>query len=63
MHKNIPVIDLELLDGSGSVMRLFNLQTPEHLPPGVMSGGEICRKSMHKWLTGRAIPAGRDGII
>jgi len=35
MHKNIPVVDMEILSDTGRIVRLFNLQDPEHLPLGV----------------------------
>ena len=62
MHKNIPVIDMEILSDTGRIVRLFNLQNPEHLPLGVKSKEGTNRKMMDDWWTGRSIPASRDGI-
>jgi hypothetical protein len=62
MHKNIPVVDMEILSDTGRIVRLFNLQTPEHLPIVVKTKEGISRKAMDDWWTGRAIPASRDGI-
>ena len=63
MHKNIPVVDIEILSDTGRIVRISNLQTPEHLPIGVRSAEDgISRKAMDDWWTGRSIPASRDGI-
>lgn len=62
MHKNIPVVDIEILSDTGRIVRLFNLQTSEHLPLGVKTKDGMSRKVMDDWWTGRSIPASRDGI-
>lgn len=62
MHKNIAVIDMEILSDTGRILRLFNPQTPEHLPLGVKTKDGISLKVMDDWWTGRSIPASRDGI-
>jgi hypothetical protein len=62
MHKNIPVVDMEILSDTGRIVRLFNLQAPEHLPLGVNTKEGMSRKAMDDWWTGRSIPASRDGI-
>jgi hypothetical protein len=62
MHKNIPVTDVEILSDTGHIVKLFNLQSPEHLPLGVKTKDGMSRKAMNDWWTGRAIPASRDGI-
>jgi len=62
MHKNIPVVDMEILSDTGRIVRLFNLQNPEHLPLGVKTKDGMSRKVMDDWWTGRSIPASRDGI-
>jgi hypothetical protein len=62
MHKNIPVVDMKILSDTGHIVKLFNLQTPEHLPLGGMTKDGASRKAMNDWWTGRSIPASRDGI-
>jgi len=62
MHKNIPVVDMEILAETGRIVRLFNLQTSEHLPLGVSTKDGMSLKIMDDWWTGRSIPATRDGI-
>jgi len=62
MHKNIPVVDIEILSDTGRIVRLYNLQNPEHLPLGVKAQDGMSRKAMDEWWTGRSIPASRDGI-
>ena len=44
MHKNIPVVDMEMLPDTGHIIRLFNLQTPEHLPVGTGTKDGVNRK-------------------
>ena len=63
MHKNIPVMDMEILSDTGRITRLYNLQNPEHLPLGVNTKDGPSRQGMDDWWTGRSIPATRDGII
>ena len=63
MHKNIPVVDMEILTDTGHIVRLFNLRAPEHLPLGVNSKNGLSRKVMDDWWTGRSIPASRDGLF
>jgi len=60
MHKNVFVVDMEI--DIGRIARLFNLQTPEHLPLGVLTKNGLDRKKMNDWWIGRSIPASRDGI-
>jgi len=62
MHKNIPVSDMEILSDTGRIVRLFNIQNPEHLPVGAKDKDGASRKMMDDWWTGRSIPASRDGI-
>jgi hypothetical protein len=62
MHKNIPVVDMEILSETGRITRLFNLQNPEHLPLGFKTKTGMSLKEMDGWWTGRSIPASRDGI-
>jgi hypothetical protein len=62
MHKNIPVVDMEILSDTGRIIKLYNLVAPEHLPLGVLKKTEMSRKVMDEWWTGRSIPASRDGI-
>jgi hypothetical protein len=62
MHKNVPVVDMEILSDTGRIVRLHNLMAQEHLPLGVMQKSGMSRKVMDEWWTGRSIPASRDGI-
>jgi hypothetical protein len=62
MHKNVPVVDMEILSDTGRIVRLHNLIAQEHLPLGVMQKNGMSRKVMDEWWTGRSIPASRDGI-
>lgn len=62
MHKNIPVVDMEILSDTGRIVSLRNLQAPAHLPVGVMTPGGMSRQAMDDWWTGRSIPASRSGL-
>jgi len=62
MHKNIPVVDMEILSDTGRIVKLLNLQTPEHLPLGVKTKDGMSRKAMDDWWSGRSIPASRSGL-
>lgn len=62
MHKNIPVVDMEILSDTGRIIKLLNLQAPEHLPLGVKTKDGMNRKTMDDWWTGRSIPTSRSGL-
>jgi hypothetical protein len=62
MHKNIPVVDMEILSDTGRIVKTYNLQTPERLPLGVHTKDGLSRKEMDDWWSGRSIPASRYGL-
>jgi len=62
MHKNIPVVDMEILSDTGRIVKLYNLQAPEHLPVGTQTRDGLSRKAMDEWWSGRSIPASRSGL-
>jgi hypothetical protein len=63
MHKNIPVLDMQIDEATGSIIKLENIQDIRHLPLGVSTQKTgIDRKALNDWWTGRSIPASRDGI-
>lgn len=37
MHKNIPVLDIDLDEATCSIRKLGIIYSPEHLPPGTAS--------------------------
>ena len=62
MHKNIPVVDLQI-DETGYIAKLLELHDVRHLPPGIgISKTGIDRTALNEWWIGRSIPASRDGI-
>ena len=63
MHKSIPVVDMEILSDTGRIVKLYNLQVPEHLPLGVKTKDGMSRKAMDDWWSGRSIPASRSGLV
>ena len=63
MHKNIPVLDIQIDEASGYIAKTCDVHHANHLPLGIpVSKGIIDRKELNDWWTGRSIPASRDGI-
>ena len=67
MHKNIPVVQLEISEHSGHIDKTGAVHSPSHLPLGttIPSGkekGKIERGFLNDWWRGRSIPASRAGI-
>lgn len=63
MHKNIPVLEIELDEATSSVQKLGGVHHLEHLPLGTVSKhGVIDRAALNAWWIDRSIPASRSGI-
>ena len=63
MHKNIPVLDIELDEATGSVQKLGTVHRIEHLPLGTVDRhGIVDRTALNTWWIDRCIPASRSGI-
>ena len=63
MHKNIPVLDIDLDEATSSVQRIGAVYHPEHLPLGTASRhGEVDRAALNAWWIDRSIPASRSGV-
>lgn len=63
MHKMIPVMDIELDEITGGVMKIGKVFDQRHIPVGISVGkGVVDRASLNKWWIGRSIPASRSGI-
>jgi len=59
-HKMHPVLTMEIDGGTGTIIGLGELHSPERLPVGVPhSGNTVDRKSLNDWWVGRSIPASR----
>ena len=61
MHRDIPVIDLEL-DEYSNIAVLGTIYHAEHLPLGTYNGINAEKKALNRWWTKRSIPASRKGI-
>ena len=62
-HKNIPVLTMELDEGTGTIIGLGELHAPARLPVGVShTGNTVDRQTLNAWWTGRSIPASRSGL-
>jgi hypothetical protein len=63
MHKNNPVVEMEIDSASGYIAKLREVFEPRRLPIGVgIDKGIIDRKALNDWWTGRSIPASRAGL-
>lgn len=63
MHKNLPVLDLDLDEVTGSILRIGQVYTPAHIPLGVKHtkhGPD--RADLNTWWIDRSIPASRSGV-
>ena len=61
MHRDIPVMDLEL-DEYSNIVSLGKIHHAEHLPLGTYNKIGVERKALNRWWTKRSIPASRKGI-
>lgn len=63
MHKNIPVVEVTIPEGSGTITEIHDVHQIKHLPIGVkIVNGNIWRQSLNSWWRNRRIPATRDGL-
>lgn len=63
MHKETPVVDIEIDEASAVILGIGNVHTSEHLPIGISEqNGTIDRAELNAWWTERAIPSNRSGI-
>lgn len=63
MHKNIPVLDIELDEATSSIQKLGTHYHVDHLPLGTCNQhGIIDRTELNAWWLNRSIPASRSGI-
>ena len=63
MHKNTPVMEIEIDEYSAAISKTEQVFNPAHIPIGIsVSGDRPDRRSLNEWWTGRAIPASRSGI-
>lgn len=59
MHKDIPVVQLKLDKNTGSISKLGELYSKEHLPLGTLATDRI---SLNRWWSNRSIPNTRTGL-
>lgn len=63
MHKNIPVVELQLDSVSGAIVSVGTVYEETHVPVGVpVKKGIVERSILNRWWCGRAIPASRSGL-
>lgn len=63
MHKNVPVVEIELDEQTSSISSIGVLYEEKHVPIGIpINKNGINRAALNEWWKSRAIPASRDGI-
>ena len=62
MHKSIPVLSMELDEGTGTIIGLNELYAPERIPIGIPCRDVVDRQALNIWWAGRSIPASRSGL-
>lgn len=63
MHKDLPVLDIELDEATSSVQKIGTAYHPEHLPLATVSRrGVVDRAALNTWWIDRSIPASRSGV-
>lgn len=63
MHKDLPVLEMELDEATGAIFRIGEIYEPKHIPVGIGAAGSVVdRASLNHWWQGRSIPASRSGI-
>lgn len=63
MHRNIPVMQIEVDSEIGLVSGYKNVFYQDHIPVGIMNqDGVLERKELHNWWIRRSIPMSRSGI-
>jgi hypothetical protein len=63
MHKENPVLEMELDEITGGIIALGKLYDPARLPVGItMDSADAGRAGINHWWLSRSIPASRSGI-
>lgn len=63
MHKDLPVLDIDLDEATSSVQKIRTIYHPEHLPVGTIAKhGAADRAALNAWWIDRSIPASRSGV-
>ena len=62
MHKNIPVLDVDVDTVNGRIKSIGEVRDTAHLPVGVFLGNEKDLYRFEGWWQGRSIPMSRDGL-
>jgi len=63
MHRNVPVVQLEIDSETEFISKIGKVYNNERLPIGIsIKDGVPNRKDLHEWWLGRCIPASRQNI-
>jgi hypothetical protein len=64
MHKNIPVVGIEVDEDTGIILKMGEIKNLAHLPVGVRvdKSGLVDKGQLNDWFLGRTIPASRQGV-
>ncbi len=63
MNKHTPVVELNIDEDTGTILKVSKVFNPEYLPVGITFIKKLPdRKTLNDWWKGRSIPASRSGI-
>ena len=63
MHKHISVIQMEIDDITGFILKIGKIYNQNHLPIGIPIKKEVVdRAALNAWWTDRSIPSSRSGV-
>ncbi|MBO0995621.1 HipA domain-containing protein [Bacillus sp. SD088] len=63
MHKQTPVVEINLDEQTSSIAKIGEIHDGKHVPIGIeVKKGKVNRASLNEWWRSRSIPASRDGI-
>lgn len=63
MHKDHAVLEMELDDITGGILKIGSLHAPERVPVGVsVNYSSVDRADLSHWWQSRSIPVGRSGL-
>lgn len=62
-HKNISVLEMDIDEDTGAILKVNEVYEPSHIPMGIRFEHNIIdRKALNHWFMGRSIPASRENI-
>lgn len=63
MHKQKKILEMELDETTGFILKINKVYAADHLPVGISCRrGIVDRKALNEWWVNRSIPASRSGV-